>query len=463
MKNSQISTFTFLLLAFFIFGSSCTRTTNEGLFFGGQIINPTAPYVTLYKDNVAIDCLLLNEDNRFFKQYDSLVDGIYTLEHIPHHQSIFLEKEDSMWVRINTSAFQESAVFSGKGAPKNNFLIELELQLERENDFLAGMYSENQLVFKRIIDSLKEEKRLLWKQLDSFNAQTTFAKDITRSAYIYPYATRLERYALLRGTQWNAAEDSVFFDFRSSLDFNANDLSFFDPYINYLLNYLNQEVLDSGQNYFLAQQESEHNYKRMQLIDAAIKGEDLRNNLSRAVALEEILNFENHKLHSDFLDLYFKINSSPSYLKEVTAIHKDIDDLRIGAQLPEIELQNSSMKKVKSNLFFDGRPVVIYFWSQTEMNHYRKTIAQTRKLRQKFPQYRFIGVCIQPFNAMALQANNVMGLNAQDQFAAFEFEEISKKWVITLLNKAIVTDAQGDIIDGFANYLAPNFEEVLNN
>ena len=27
---------------------------------------------------------------------------------------------------------------------------------------------------------------------------------------------------------------------------------------------------------------------------------------------------------------------------------------------------------------------------------------------------------------MALQANNVMGLNAQDQFAAFEFEEISK-------------------------------------
>ena len=87
-----------------------------------------------------------------------------------------------MWVRINTSAFQESAVFSGKGAPKNNFLIELELQLERENDFLAGMYSENQLVFKRIIDSLKEEKRLLWKQLDSFNVQTTFAKDITRSA-----------------------------------------------------------------------------------------------------------------------------------------------------------------------------------------------------------------------------------------------------------------------------------------
>ena len=64
---------------------------------------------------------------------------------------------------------------------------------------------------------------------------------------------------------------------------------------------------------------------------------------------------------------------------------------------------------------------------------------------------------------MALQANNVMGLNAQDQFAAFEFEEISKKWVITLLNKAIVTDAQGGIIDGFANYLALNFEEVLNN
>ena len=39
--------------------------------------------------------------------------------------------------------------------------------------------------------------------MDSINQLSPIAQKITQAAYIYPYATRKERYALLRGTLWS--------------------------------------------------------------------------------------------------------------------------------------------------------------------------------------------------------------------------------------------------------------------
>ena len=66
-----------------------------------------------------------------------LQSGIYKLEHLPEYQTLLLEEHDSLWVRINAAAFDESIVFSGVGASKNNFLIELFLKQESENKFFV--------------------------------------------------------------------------------------------------------------------------------------------------------------------------------------------------------------------------------------------------------------------------------------------------------------------------------------
>ena len=47
------------------------------------------------------------------------------------------------------------------------------------------------------------------------------------------------------------------------------------------------------------------------------------------------------------------------------------------------------------------------------------------------------------------------------QYAFLNFESASKKWVLRLLNKAIIVDKNGVIIDGFANFASSNFSKEL--
>ena len=459
-KNINIFWLSNLLILLGISSCQSDQTFNR-IFFGGQIINPSASFVTLYKDNKTIDCLSLNNNYRFFKYYDSLDVGIYKLEHIPEYKSVFLEKGDSIWVRINASSFNESIVYSGRGAAKNNFMMDLLLSYDKENSFLSSKYSNDGVSFKYLIDSLLNQKKKLWMKMDSIIQLTPIAQKITQAAYIYPYATRKERYALLRGTNWSEIESKSFFDYRKNLSLEETDLAFFDPYINYLMNYLSEKALDSAQNYFRNKQTTDHNIKRLKLINELISGSVLKNNLARAVAFEELLNLENDKNHDEFLNQFLIVNNSKSHFNEVLGLHNDIKNMSKGRKLPELILQNHKLETVRSTSLFYGKPTVIYFWSQTQMGHYRKTIQKAKMLSKQFPQYQFKGVCLQPFNEIVFQVHKMMGIPAESQLAFIDFERGSKKWVVSLLNRAIVLDKRGIINEGFGNFSSPDFSNLL--
>ena len=210
-----------ILFIFICFGliQSCgtEKKSFKGIFFGGQIINPSSKKVTLYQGNKSIDVFELDENLRFKKSYDSLNSGIFKIEHLPEFQSLLLEEGDSIWVRINALTFDESIFYSGSGASKNNFLMELLLKQEKENDYLSSKYSSSRKVFSQLLDSMLLEKKNLWIKMDSLNNLSPIAQKVTQAAYIYPYATIRERYALLRGSQWTNKEDSLNYSFHKYL------------------------------------------------------------------------------------------------------------------------------------------------------------------------------------------------------------------------------------------------------
>ncbi len=460
MGNSKHFDLIFLMIWLCIASSCKKKVYSDRIFFGGQIVNPSSTYVTLYKDNKTIDSLSLNLNYRFFKYYDSLDSGIYKIEHIPEYKSVFLEKGDSIWTRINASSFDESIVYSGRGSAKNNFMMDLILSFEKENSFLSSKYSSDSETFTKIIDSLLIEKKNKWILMDSINQLSPIAQKITQAAYIYPYATRKERYALLRGTFWDKKRDSLYFDYRKYLSHSETDLAFFDPYINYVLNYLSEKALDSSENYFRNRQKTNFNIKRLQLIKSHIKGNVLRNNLSRAVAFEELMKIENNKHHERFLQHFLMVNTSKSYLKEVLDLHNDIENMSAGKKLPELKLQNHRLDIVSTDELIEN-PTIFYFWSQTQMSHYRNTVLKVKELEKKYPEFQFKGVCIQPFNEIVFEVHRMMNIDPETQLAFVNFDNDSKKWVLSLLNRAIVVDANGKIKEGFANFSAPDFVELL--
>ena len=440
--------------------SSCNneKEPSKRIFFGGQIINPSSRTVTLYQGNNPVEIFKLDRKLRFQNTHDSLYNGIYKLEHLPEYQSLLLEKGDSLWVRINAATFNESIVYSGSGASKNNFLMELLLRQEKENDYLSSKYSRNRKNFSQLLDSMLLEKKNLWIGMDSLNKLSPIAQKVTQAAYIYPYATIRERYALLRGSQWTAEEDSIYFDFRKYLNYGDNDLAFFDPYVNYVLNYINQMALEPGSSYFKIKQTTDFNMKRLEVLDENIEGSLLRNNLARAIAFEEILNFENHGQHESFLKFYSTINNSPLYLSEVLDLHSDISSLEPKNLLPKILLQNSKRDTISSSSLAKDKTTVIYFWSQTQMNHYRNSLERVNRFQKKYPSIRFVGICIQPFNSMVDEIQNIMEVDKKNQFALVDFETARKAWVLTLLNKSIIIDSKGKILEGFGNFSDTNFE-----
>ena len=449
-----------LIIVAFPFVSCENDINNNSIFFGGQIINPSSNYLILHKNNSTIDCLLLDSNNQFKKNFENLDPGIYKLEHIPEYQTIFLEPGDSMWVRVNALDFKQSIVFSGKGSSKNNFLMDMEINIENENKFLSTKYSLESDLFSKIIDSLVFQKKNQWKVMDSINDLTLYAQKITMASYVYPYGTRRERYALLRGTNWNSSKDSIYFNYRQFLNLEETDLASFDPYIDYVLNFLNEKSLDSSNYYFQEKQKTIFNIRRLQILENKINERELKNNLARAIAYDEILNFDNHSGHDNFLQYYFAVNTNTKFLGEVLSLHNDTKKMDIGSLLPDINIQNSKFETVNSNSLFN-KPTVIYFWSQSQMNHYRETLKIMEEIKIHKPQYRYIGISIQPLNKMSLQVNELLQQDLNNQFAIINFENASKKWIITLLNKAIIIDKNGEIINGFANVFDSNFLNEL--
>ena len=316
-------------------------------------------------------------------------------------------------------------------------------------------------LFSLIIDSLVTEKINQWRNMDSINDLTAFAQKVTMASYVYPYGTLRERYALLRGTNWALLKNRKYFKYRQFFNFEETDLAFFDPYIDYVLNFLNEKSLDSSNYYFQNKQKTEFNIKRLQILENEIFGRELKNNIARAIAYDEILNFDNHSEHDNFLQYYFAVNSNTTFLAEVLSLHNDIKKMEKGSVLPEINIQNSKLETVSSNIIFNRKPTVIYFWSQSQMNHYRKTLRILEMLKKEKPEYRYVGISIQPLNKMALQVNEILKQNIEDQFAIINFENASKKWIITLLNKSIVIDSNGKIANGFANFFDANFFDEL--
>ena len=122
-----------LLLSTLLFLSCNKASNNTKTYFGGQVINPKDDYVYIYKDEQLLDSSKLSVNNKFLISLDSISLGLYIFKHWDELQYIYLEPNDSLLIRINTWDFDESLVFSGRGAERNNFLINLFLENEKEN------------------------------------------------------------------------------------------------------------------------------------------------------------------------------------------------------------------------------------------------------------------------------------------------------------------------------------------
>ena len=62
---------------------------------------------------------------------------------------------------------------------------------------------------------------------------------------------------------------------------------------------------------------------------------------------------------------------------------------------------------------------------------------------------------------MVRDYQDIMQIDPKDQYALLDFEKVSSNWVITALNKGIILDKRGRIIDGFGDFMSDDFAAEL--
>ena len=185
--------YSFLLLSLYLF-IACE--SNKTTILSGKIVKPTSNEIQLLKDEILVNKIIINENGTFKSLINIDKNGLFNFFHPPEFQYLIINKGDSLVLRLNSLDFDESLVFSGKGSEKNNYLINVFLQNEDEENYLRSNYNSSNIEFKQIIDSLFDFKN---KDFRNFKSKVKIDKTselIIKNAIQIPLLSHIENYIL---------------------------------------------------------------------------------------------------------------------------------------------------------------------------------------------------------------------------------------------------------------------------
>lgn len=459
-----------VLLAFIILFSGCDRSSKKNTtstYIGGEIVNPKSNYVVFKRDGKILDTVYLDPRNKFSYKIDSAQKGLYLIQHRPETQNFYLTPGDSLLLRANTLAFDESLHFSGNGAEQNNFLAEMYLMDENNADLLLSFYKTDPSKFLKITDSIRTERL---NSLDKMNKKYAFSKDfvqIAKKLIQYESYDLLERYTYLFNKYRKGASDKLpedFHNYRKNVRFNEKSLQSSPAYKRFIDNYLinrsfkwcARQDFDDNNCYSLT--DSENIKSRIRMVDDLIQVPSLRKHfLSKLASLGIIM------AHSkeDILDII-------NLMEELG--YSGIDDLKqLGsiqlAYLPGTTLKEVPLINKKGNFepfeqIINQQPTIIFLWSIYSPRH-REDHELIQNLRKKYPEINFVGINLDVGEVPAWRiAVEKYGYN-KDQEYQLGPTNVDKKFFKYYLNKLLFLDPSGKVIIGDAFINSPEFESRI--
>lgn len=465
-------TIIFLGLLNFIGCKNSPLNTTTDTYFGGEIVNPKSDTVILYGlDGVSNDTLYIDENNRFLQKFTDIEAGVYTFRHGGEIQFIILEPKDSIMIRLNTYDFDESLVFNGKGAHKNNYLIKTFLSNEKKAQNLVSYSQKDPETFEAFItkrhnNELKEfEKFKENKSISSF-ANTVIKANIDYHNYadkeIYPFAYFGENkmvhikdlpedfYAFRNNINYNASELGDIFAYNRFLFFHFDNLGLTDYYSK-------NEYHSKFNRHQLA-----YNKAKLNLVDSLVKNERIKNSLLKYKTREFISNCNNKKEIDDIMAVYLSKTTNEDDIKYMNGLVASLDNLMPGKGLPDLEVITVNQKEYKISELVD-RPTLIYFWSSNIKKHYKNSHYRVKELKQKFPDIKFMSININdtPDKYWKETINNYkFDLNNEYRFK--NPKDALETLAVNYLYKVIIVDKEANIIHPNVNIFNDDFETTLS-
>ena len=456
-----INTVKYLFLALYLILLSSCNSKDESVitYFGGQIINPKSDKVFLYKGEQVLDSAQLDSKHKFLMDIDSLALGLYTFKHGPELQYIYLEPEDSLLIRINTWDFDESLVFSGKGAERNNFLINLFLENEEEDKLFLDYYQLQDSLFSLKIDSILKQKNILYNQFkEEISDNSPLFEKLVNVAISYPLYRKKEAYPYRHKKALKAKEyphmDPRFYKFRKDININNEELMNFYPYYDYVRTYLfhlafEQQVIDT----FKTSMQVNFMLNALENIQHAnTKNKFLREGMWSILLDERSSTEEKEKAQR----LFFDHCSDKKSVTEIATLIKAAQKLPKGNKLPEVTLYNINNTGLDLSSIIKSKNSVIYTWP-TELRQIENLAKRVNYLEKNYPLFLFIGVNSKNSEYKWKSHIKSKKLNANNQYRS----DKNIDWLDVNFSRAVLVDKNGVVQNNMTHLSSPYFEKQL--
>ena len=414
-------------------------------YFGGKIINPKSNCIILFENEIPLDTFYLDKNNTFLGEIPSLHEGLFNFKHGNEQQYIYLQPKDSLLIRLNTWDFDETLVFSGKGAERNNLLIDSFLESERERRIFFQYYDLSPTEFITKVSQVEKVK------LDRYNdyisnhpEESDKFNDILKTALTFPLYSKVENYPLAHSAKINHDEHSVinkdFYKHREYISLDNDSLMFFYAYRDYVLSNLYNKVNSLGYDL----NSDEFTVNLLKEISAELNDENSRNSMLRKIFIRHFYWKSSRKINENIVNTYFDLTTNLEDKKLILNLTSDLRKIEEGDLLNDFKIidYNKSHKSIRR--LIKNKKSVLYFWNPEFIG--KDFIAsKIEYLSEKYPDLKFIGVRIYDDNK-----ERIFKLDIKSQYY-LESNSKANSFLTSQLPRTILINKKGIVVNSYAS------------
>lgn len=252
-----------------------------------------------------------------------------------------------------------------------------------------------------------------------------------------------------------------FYSFRKNVDINNANLTELYSFRRYLNSYIDHlTFLRYGKNQEYKRTSYIHNHHKIKIIDSLITNEKLKNRLLTQVSRLFIANSNN----SDHVQKIFteikQVATSQTTSENIDALFENNKNMQAGNAIPAVlVVDTDASEKTLGNIIV--KPTVFYFWSYNRKAHMNNSHSRASNLERKYPEFNFIAININDENDKWLRLVEKNKFDRSKEYRFSQKEQASKQLMLTDINKTIVLDKNGVILNSHANLHNANFENEL--
>ena len=458
----------YVLLSLFVVScqSKSDPKTCGSAWIGGHIVNPKSDYVIISHNRNTSDTVYL-DDRNFFNYHIKATDpGFYYFQHF-EFQAMYLEPGDSVMLRVNTLEFDESLTYTGKGSAKNNFLTELFLLNEGADQQIVSFYGLEPEIFIEKLDSIRQIRQSFLKEFEDQNKPSASFLSVANAAIDYAIYGKMELYVSSNNKRQSFEEGreipTSFFNYRKNIDLGNEELRTYYPYfraLGYYFDNLAYEAIEGNRTF--DRMSFDHNDHKMDLIQNSVTNDSLKQSLLKNTVINYVINAEEKGHVEAILDKFNRYNLSSEDQKIIHELADISMTLMPNKPLPDLELVSFDNRTLRFSQVIN-RPTMIYFWSMNSPMHVKNVHNRISELRQKYPEFDFIGLNVDDQFKKWKRLVQHEAYRSEHEFQFEDIDQAGMALLINSINKSMMIDGQGTIIDSHANIFSMDTEQKLLN